>query len=71
MRIEEEVIGGVVYKKYIPEESDLSTQEEKDSWKATCLACELYREDNTCGSCGCIVDALMSMATSKCPENKW
>jgi hypothetical protein len=71
MRIEEEIIDGVVYKKHIAEASDLSTQQQRETWKAVCLTCELYREDNTCGACGCITDALMSMALSKCPENKW
>lgn len=71
MRVEEEIIDGVVYKKHITEESDLATQEQKDDWKAVCLSCELYNKDNTCGSCGCIVDALMALTTSKCPENKW
>lgn len=71
MRTEEEIIGGVKYVKHISEESDLSTQEQRDTWKAVCLSCELYQEDNTCGSCGCIVDALMSMSTSTCPEGKW
>ena len=71
MRIEEEIIDGVVYKKHITEASDLSTQEQRDTWKSVCLSCELYNEDNTCGACGCIVDALMALATSKCPENKW
>ena len=71
MRIEEEIIDGVVYKKHITEESDLATQEQKDAWKAVCLSCEFYNEDNTCGSCGCIVDAMMALVTSKCPENKW
>jgi hypothetical protein len=71
MRIEEEIIDGVVYKKHIAEASDLSTQEQRDTWKATCTSCELYQENNTCGSCGCIVDALMALTTSKCPENKW
>lgn len=71
MRTEEEIIGGVRYVKHIAETPDLSTQEQKDAWKAVCLSCELYQEDNTCGSCGCIVDALMSMSTSTCPEGKW
>lgn len=71
MRIEEEMIDGVVYRKHIQETSDLSTQEQRDTWKAVCLSCELYREDSTCGHCGCIVDAMMTLATAKCPENKW
>ena len=71
MRIEEEIIDGVVYKKHIAEAVDLSTQQQRDTWKATCISCELYQENNTCGACGCIVDALMALTTSKCPENKW
>ena len=71
MRIEEEIINGVKYVRHIQEESDLSTQAQRDAWKAVCLSCELYNEDNTCGACGCITDALMSMATSVCPEGKW
>jgi hypothetical protein len=71
MRIEEEIIGGVVYKKYIIEESDLATQEQRDTWEVVCQSCEHVQEDGTCGACGCIREALMNLVTSTCPEGKW
>jgi len=71
MRTEEEIIDGVRYVREIYEDSDLPTQAQKDAWKAVCQSCELYNSDNTCGSCGCIVDALMNLAVSVCPEGKW
>lgn len=71
MRIEEQIIDGVTYKTFIYEESDYATDQQKADWESTCSTCEHYREDGTCGACGCILEALMNLATATCPEGKW
>jgi hypothetical protein len=38
----------------------------------TCNSCELLNKKNeTCTSCGCIVEYKGRMETESCPENKW
>ena len=68
---EEEIIDGVRYVKQILEDSDLATQDQKDTWESICQSCEHFQSDDTCGACGCIRESLMNLATSVCPEGKW
>jgi hypothetical protein len=71
MREEEQIINGVRYVKEIYEDSDLATQEQKNTWESVCQSCEYVQQDGTCGACGCIRETLMNLATSVCPEGKW
>lgn len=71
MRIEEQIIDGVTYKTFIYEESDYATTEQKIAWESICSTCKHYKEDGTCGACGCIREALMNLSTATCPEGKW
>lgn len=71
MKTEEEIIDGVRYVKQILEDSDLATQEQKNTWTSICQSCEHLQEDGTCGACGCIRETLMNLAVSVCPEGKW
>jgi hypothetical protein len=70
MRIEETTLNGIPIKTMITEESDLSTQQQKDTWLEVCNGCE-YFSNNQCLQCGCIVETIMMLTTAKCPINKW
>lgn len=70
MIIEEEYIDGVLFKRHILEESDMSTEQQKTNWLSICESCDKYGIDK-CNECGCLLVTVMSFATSTCPLNKW
>jgi hypothetical protein len=70
MRIEETTLNEIPIKTMITEESDLSTQQQKDTWLEVCNGCE-HKNDLQCGYCGCILESLMMLNIGKCPINKW
>jgi hypothetical protein len=70
MQIQETIIDGIVYRNFIYEESDMATQSEKDSWLSVCNTCE-FKQDDRCGSCGCILESIMAYKTATCPAGKW
>lgn len=70
MIIEEKYINGVLFRTITHEESDLSTENQRDGWLETCLSCDKY-DNESCTHCGCIVHSLMSMSDSECPLKKW
>lgn len=70
MRIEETIIDGTVVKDMIYEQSDLSTNSQKETWLSVCVKCE-YFNNNQCSQCGCITETIMMLSTAKCPINKW
>lgn len=70
MRIEEQYIDGVLYKNHILEESDMATEQQKNSWLSTCQSCDKYGVDK-CNECGCLLVTIMTYSTSRCPLNKW
>ena len=71
MEIETYIENGITINKITPTEQDLASIDLKENRKNVCLSCVHYNEDNTCASCGCIVDTLMTFKISKCPINKW
>jgi hypothetical protein len=70
MRIEEQYIGGVLFKNHIMEESDMSTEQQKNNWLTTCQSCDKYGVDK-CNECNCLLVTIMAISTSRCPLNKW
>lgn len=70
MKVEEQIIDGIVYRTITHEESDLATQAQKDAWLSVCNTCE-YKQDDVCGSCGCILESIMNLNTAVCPAGKW
>ena len=48
----------------------MATSQQKDEWLDICNTCE-YKNDTRCKYCGCIIDTLMMLKTSKCPIEKW
>lgn len=70
MITEEQYIDGVLVKNISMEESDLSTQEQKDTWILVCNNCEL-NNNGACQNCGCLVLTIMTYSNSSCPIDKW
>lgn len=63
---------GVTIHIITPDESDLASAELKEQRRNICSSCNKYNtEENSCNTCGCIVDTLMTFSTSKCPDSKW
>ena len=72
MQTETYIENGVTINIITPDESDLASTELKEQRKAICIECNLYgSEGNSCNSCGCITDTLMTYTDSKCPEGFW
>lgn len=72
MQTETYIENGVTINIITPDESDLASTELKEQRKAICIECNLYdSEGNSCNSCSCIVDTLMTFKTSICPTGKW
>ena len=72
MQTETYIENGVTINIVTPDESDLASTVLKEQRKAICIECKLYdSEGNSCSSCGCIVDTLMTYNTSICPDNRW
>lgn len=61
---------GVLVRTVTPEPSDLSSDEQKQTWQSTCNSCE-YRVEESCGQCGCLLLTIMTYNTAKCPIGKW
>jgi len=70
MIINEREENGVIIREIVYEESDLSTDSQKNNWISVCGSCEL-KENDTCGSCGCLLLTLMTYKNSTCPMGKW
>jgi len=70
MQIQETIIDGIIYRTFVYEESDMATSEQKSSWMSICDTCEFKQEDS-CGSCGCILESIMAYKTATCPAGKW
>lgn len=72
MQTETYIENGVTIHNVILEDSDLASVEVKNQRKAICIECNSYnQEENSCSSCGCIADTLMTYTDSKCPEGFW
>jgi hypothetical protein len=71
MKIKTYIENGITINQVTPLEQDMASIELKENRKNICLSCIDYNNDNTCNSCGCIVDTLMTFITSECPINKW
>jgi hypothetical protein len=70
MKTETQIINGIIVNTNTYEESDFATASQKQAWLAVCDSCESKNNDR-CGSCGCLFESLMNLATSKCPIDKW
>jgi hypothetical protein len=70
MKVEETIVNGIPVQSNIYEPSDMSTQEQKDTWMGVCNTCE-YKKDVQCKYCGCLIESLTILTTGKCPANKW
>ena len=70
MRIETTYVNGIPVTSYFHEESDMSTEEQRNGWNGVCNNCSLKQND-ICGSCGCLLEKIMFYNDAKCPENKW
>jgi hypothetical protein len=70
MKTETTNIGGIIVHTNTYEESDFATADQKATWGSVCESCE-HKQDDRCGVCGCLFEALMNLAEAKCPLNKW
>ena len=70
MKIEESTIDGITIYTKIYEESDFATEQQKETWKSVCNTCE-FKNNDSCGKCGCLFESLMNLAEAKCPIDKW
>jgi hypothetical protein len=70
MKIENTIVNGIPLQTIIYEKRDMATNQQKDEWLDICNTCE-YKNDTRCKYCGCIIDTLMMLKTSKCPIEKW
>lgn len=61
---------GVLVREITYEPGDMMEDSQKMVNKNICFSCEFYNNDS-CLVCGCLVDSLLFLKTSKCPENKW
>jgi len=39
--------------------------------RETCLTCPLHTDQTWCGSCGCLTEAKIKLAGSRCPTGRW
>jgi len=70
MRIEESIVEGVLVRNMIYDETDLSTEEQRNTWITICNNCD-KNNNGICTICGCIIQSLMSFSNSHCSINKW
>jgi hypothetical protein len=70
MKITESVVNGIIIRKYEEEESDLTTDSEKQSRIDVCNSCENF-SNGSCSLCGCILETLLLHRDKHCPINKW
>ena len=70
MKIEETIEGGILFKRIIYEDSDKRTEEEKNSLLEICNICE-FKQNDSCGKCGCLLQTRLQMKEITCPINKW
>ena len=70
MRTETTYVNGIPVHSTFYEESDYSTDEQKQSWMNVCNNCELKQNDS-CGYCGCLLEKVMFHFDAKCPDNRW
>lgn len=70
MRTEVSEVNGIPVYTNIYEESDFATLDQKQNWLSVCNSCE-FKNNDSCGSCGCLFESLMNLATASCPIGKW
>lgn len=70
MRIEEELIDGIIVRNIINEDDDFVTEEIKTFRKNICNICENYN-NGQCLLCGCVTETKILYIESECPINKW
>lgn len=70
MRTETTYLNGIPVHSIIYEESDYSTEEQKQTWLNECNKCH-YKQNEICGHCGCLLEQIMFYYDAKCPNNVW
>jgi hypothetical protein len=71
MKVLEKIEGnGILIREIVYESIDMMEDSQKLINKNICSSCEFYNNDS-CSACGCLVNSLLFLKTSKCPKNKW
>lgn len=70
MILKEYIKDGIKIMEYSYEDSDYSTEEQRNAWKEICKTCK-FNLLNKCESCNCLFESFMKLKDAKCPEFKW
>lgn len=70
MKIRDIILNGVKVKEIIYEDSDYTSQDQRNAWLSICNECESHN-DGICDNCGCSLLTKMQYSNSHCSINKW